>query len=93
MKNKLIDHNHDNCIATPEFNTLVAGVFDGRLTQANLLTKTDFDTNLNSVNQKTGLDLTGPDLSFLTRIHPQDIEMLGWCPAGTASPHGEKVPL
>ena len=24
---------------------------------------------------------------------PQDFEILGWCPAGTVLPHGEKVPL
>ena len=24
---------------------------------------------------------------------PQDIEILGWCPAGPVLPHGEKVPL
>ena len=24
---------------------------------------------------------------------PQDIEILGWCPAGPVLPHGKKVPL
>ena len=24
---------------------------------------------------------------------PQDFEILGWCPAGSVLPHGEKVPL
>ena len=24
---------------------------------------------------------------------PQDIEILGWCPAGPVLPHGDKVPL
>ena len=28
-----------------------------------------------------------------TVYYPQDIEILGWCPAGTVLPHGEKVPL
>ena len=27
------------------------------------------------------------------RKYPQDIEILGWCPAGPVLPHGEKVPL
>ena len=25
-------------------------------------------------------------------LFPQDIERLGWCPAGSVLPHGEKVP-
>ena len=29
----------------------------------------------------------------LTWIFPQDFEILGWCPAGTFLPQGEKVPL
>ena len=29
----------------------------------------------------------------LHNLHPQDIEILGWCPAGSVLPHGEKVPL
>ena len=28
-----------------------------------------------------------------TQAHPRDYEILGWCPAGTVLPHGEKVPL
>ena len=34
------------------FNNLAAGVFDARLKQANLVTKTNFDVKLNSQNQK-----------------------------------------
>ena len=26
-------------------------------------------------------------------FYPQDIEILGWCPAGTVLPHEEKVPI
>ena len=36
---------------TPEFNTLAASVFNARLAQANLLTKTDFDAKLSSLNR------------------------------------------
>ena len=43
---KLTDHNHDKYITTPEFNILAADVFNARLTQANLITKTDFDAKL-----------------------------------------------
>ena len=39
--NKLNNHNHDKYVATSEFNTLAANVFNARLTQANLITKTD----------------------------------------------------
>ena len=28
LKKKLADHNHDNYITTPEFNTLAANVFN-----------------------------------------------------------------
>ena len=46
IKNKLNNHNHDKYITTPKFNTLAADVFNARLSQDNLITKTDFDANL-----------------------------------------------
>ena len=46
LEKKLTDHNHDKYITTPEFNTLAASVFNARLSQANLITKTDFDAKL-----------------------------------------------
>ena len=49
IEKKLIDRNHDKYITTPEFNTLAA-VFNARLTQANLISKTDFDAKLSSQN-------------------------------------------
>ena len=39
-------------IVTSEFNTLAANVFNARLAQANLITKTEFDAKLSSVNRK-----------------------------------------
>ena len=39
-------------ITTPEFNTLAADIFNARLAQANLITKTDFDAKLSSLNRK-----------------------------------------
>ena len=51
-ENKLTDYNHDKYITTPEFNTLAADVFNARLAQTNLITKTDFDTKLLSLNRK-----------------------------------------
>ena len=52
VEKSLIDHNHDKYIATPEFNTLAASVFNARLAQANLIAKTDFDAGLSSLNRK-----------------------------------------
>ena len=54
LEKKLTDHDHDRgkYITTPEFNTLAASVFNARLAQANLITKTDFDAKLSSLNGK-----------------------------------------
>ena len=38
-ENKLHNHNHDKYIDTSEFNKLAVVVFNGRITQANLVTK------------------------------------------------------
>ena len=43
---KFNDHNHDKYITSPEFNTMAAEVFNARLARANLIIKTDFDTQL-----------------------------------------------
>ena len=52
LKNKFTDHNHEKYITTPAFNTLAASVFNARLEQTNLITKTYFDTKLSSLNRK-----------------------------------------
>ena len=39
IENKLNNHNHDKYVATSEFNTLAANVFNARLAQANLITQ------------------------------------------------------
>ena len=52
IENKLNNHNHDKYVATSEFNALAANVFNARLAQANLMTKTDFDAKLSSLNRK-----------------------------------------
>ena len=52
IEKKLSDHNHDKYITTPEFNTLAADVFNARLAQANLVTKTCFDAKLLGLNRK-----------------------------------------
>ena len=48
---KLADHNHAKYITTPEFNKFTAENFDARLALANLITYTDFDTKLISLNK------------------------------------------
>ena len=51
-KTKLNNHNHDKYITTSEFNTLAADVLNARLAQPNLITKTEFDAKLTSLNSK-----------------------------------------
>ena len=53
---KHTDHNHDKYIATPEFITLAA-VFNARLAQANLVTKTDFDNTVSSPDSKIAANI------------------------------------
>ena len=69
IENELNNHNHDKYVATSEFNTLAADVFNARLAQANLITKTDFDAKLSSLNKKitankTKYFLNDTDLSY-----------------------------
>ena len=52
IENKLNNHNHDKYIDTSEFNKLAVDVFNARIAQANLITKTDFDVKLSSLNRK-----------------------------------------
>ena len=52
IENKLNDHNHDKYIDTSKFNTLANNLFNTRIAQANLITKTDFDAKLSSLNRK-----------------------------------------
>ena len=49
IENKLANHNHDRCIDT---NKLTADVFNARIAQTNLITKTEFDSRLLSLNRK-----------------------------------------
>ena len=50
INKKVIDHDHDEYIATSEFNKLTTQNFATRLSQANLLTRTDFDMKLTNLN-------------------------------------------
>ena len=52
VENKLYNDNHDKYIDTSEFNKLAADAFNARLAQANLITNTDVDAKLSSLNRK-----------------------------------------
>ena len=51
IENKHTNHNHDKYIDTLEINKLTADVFNARIAQANLITKTEFDSRLSSLNR------------------------------------------
>ena len=57
VENKLNNHNHDKYIDTSEFNKLAA-VFNARLAQTNLITKTGFDAKLSSLTRKSTVNKT-----------------------------------
>ena len=52
IKNKLNNHDHDKYIDTSKFDKLAVDVFNAKVAQANLVTKTDFEANLSSLNKK-----------------------------------------
>ena len=52
IENKLKYHNHDKYITTTEFSILAVGVFNARLSQANLVTKKIFDNTVSSLDNK-----------------------------------------
>ena len=61
IEKKIIDHDHDKCITTPEFNKLTSEKFAARLAWANLASKNDiivlvkkrdFDEKLKDLNNK-----------------------------------------
>ena len=52
IENKLNNHNYDKYIDNSEFNKLTSDVFNARLSQANLITRTDFDAKLSSLTRK-----------------------------------------
>ena len=52
IENKVNDHDHDKYITTPEFNTLTARVFNARLAQGDLITKTDFDAKFKKISDR-----------------------------------------
>ena len=51
VENKLNNHNHDKYITTQELYKLAADVFNARIAQANLTTKTDFHAKLSILKE------------------------------------------
>ena len=51
-ENKVSYHNHDKYITTLAFNILTTEYFQARLAQANLITKTDFDTEFKKISDR-----------------------------------------
>ena len=51
-------HNHDKYITTPEFNILAGRVFNARVAQADLVTKTDFDAKLKKISDRVSSNKT-----------------------------------
>ena len=52
IEKKVTDHDHEKYITTSEFNKLTKENFAAILAQVNLVTKTDFDAKLISLNKK-----------------------------------------
>ena len=60
LKKNITDHNHGKYITTSELNTLATNVVNTKITQANLVTKSNFDNEvlivkLLQINQKMSL--------------------------------------
>ena len=51
IENKLKIHNYNKYIDNAEFNKLAVDVFNTRIAQANLITKTDFHAKLSSLSK------------------------------------------
>ena len=58
IEKKPTDHNHEKYITTPKFNTLTADAFEARLEQANLVTKTDFENSVPSLDSEIAANKT-----------------------------------
>ena len=53
IEKKIIDHNHDKYITTPEFNTMAASAFNARLAaQTDLIRKPEFDFKLKGISDR-----------------------------------------
>ena len=58
IEKKVSDQNHDKYITTPEFNILAARVFNARLAEADLVSKTDFNAKLQKLNKAINSNTT-----------------------------------
>ena len=58
IEKKLTEHNHDKYIDTSEFNKLATNIFNARIAQTNVISKTDFDSKLSNLNRKISTNKT-----------------------------------
>ena len=65
IENKLNNHNFDKYISTLYFNTLAKDAFNAILAQANLVTKTNFDNTVSSLDGKIAENKTKIELNKL----------------------------
>ena len=69
IENKITDHDHDIYITTQGFNRLTTENFKARLKEVDLVTKTDFDTQLKKVtSNKSKHFLVQTDLKKLQKF-------------------------
>ena len=52
LEKNITDHDQDKYITTSEVNTIATNVVNTKITQANLITKTDFDIKMWSIDKK-----------------------------------------
>ena len=52
LEKNITDHDQDKYITTSEVNTIATNVVNTKITQANLITKTDFDIKVLSIDSK-----------------------------------------
>ena len=57
IEKKIIDHDHDKYITTPEFNTMASSTFNARLAaQTDLIRKPEFDAKLKIISDRVTLN-------------------------------------
>ena len=67
IEKKITDHNHDEYIATPEFNKLTAENFAAILKQVNLASKSDFVNKTDFDNQVKNVTSNKNELNELAK--------------------------
>ena len=58
IKKMITDHDHDKYITTSELSTLATNVVNTKIEQANVVTKTNFDNEVSSLDSKIAANKT-----------------------------------